>query len=144
VGGLVAANQLMPLTSAVYLYCLVRAVRQPSRARVPSGLDGASRPKAVRVAGNLWVIAAHGPLDIYGPSRLEPRTARSRMGSRSGRPARAGRRALLAHAQRDRAANEAVHDVLVDRQGCCGRSRTPADRRSRCAVSQGARNGAFA
>jgi gas vesicle protein GvpL/GvpF len=63
----------MPSTSAVYLYCLLRTMRQPSGARVPPGLDGATRPRAERVAGNLWVIAADVPLDIYGPSRLEPR-----------------------------------------------------------------------
>jgi hypothetical protein len=63
----------MPSTSAVYLYCLVRAARQPSGARVPSGLDGATRPRAVRVTGHLWFIATEVPLDISGPSRLEPR-----------------------------------------------------------------------
>lgn len=64
---------MMSATSAVYLYCLVRAARQPSVARVPSGLDGATRPEPVKAAARLWLIAADVPLDIYGPSRLEPR-----------------------------------------------------------------------
>jgi hypothetical protein len=59
--------------AAVYLYCLVRAERQPSVARVPSGLEGASRPEAVKVASGLWVISANVPLDTYGPPHLESR-----------------------------------------------------------------------
>src|SRR4051794_40158966 len=63
----------MAATSAVYLYCLVRAARQPSTTRVPAGLDGAARPEPFKAGGTLWLIAADVPLDIYGPSRLEPR-----------------------------------------------------------------------
>jgi len=63
----------MSATSAVYLYCLVRAARKPSVARVPPGVGGATRPEPVRAANTLWVIAANVSLDIYGPSRLEPR-----------------------------------------------------------------------
>jgi hypothetical protein len=63
----------MSATSAVYLYCLVRAARQPSTTRVPAGLDGAARPEPFKDGGTLWLIAADVPLDIYGPSRLEPR-----------------------------------------------------------------------
>jgi hypothetical protein len=60
-------------SSAVYLYCLVRAARQPSMTRVPRGLEAATQPAAIKAAGTLWAIAAEVPLDIYGPSRLEPR-----------------------------------------------------------------------
>jgi hypothetical protein len=63
----------MSETSALYLYCLVRAARKPSITRVPPGLDGATRPEPVKAANTLWVIAADVPLEIYGPSRLEPR-----------------------------------------------------------------------
>jgi hypothetical protein len=63
----------MSPASAVYLYCLVRAARQPSAMRVPSGLEGASRPEPVKVAATLWLIAADVPLDVYGPPHLEPR-----------------------------------------------------------------------
>jgi hypothetical protein len=63
----------MAQTSAVYLYCLLRAAGKPSMTRAPRGLDGAARPRPVKAAGSLWVIAAEVPLAIYGPSRLEPR-----------------------------------------------------------------------
>ena len=63
----------MKATSAAYLYCLVRAARRPALTRVPPGLAGATRPELAQVADSLWVVAANGPLDIYGPSRLEPR-----------------------------------------------------------------------
>ena len=45
-------------TTAVYLYCVVRAARAPSLARVPAGLPGAARPQAHRLAGSLWLITA--------------------------------------------------------------------------------------
>src|SRR3954471_12664601 len=59
-------------TTAVYLYCLVRAARRPAVARVPSGLPGGTRPQAHRAARSLWVIASEAPLDVYGPAQLEP------------------------------------------------------------------------
>lgn len=65
----------MPQTTAIYLYCVVRAVRQLSLTRVPAGLGGATRPQATRVTAGLSLIHADVPLDIYGPSRLEPRLA---------------------------------------------------------------------
>jgi len=60
-------------TTAVYLYCVVRAVRAPSLARVPAGIPGATRPLAHRLAGSLWLITADVPLDVYGPRHLEAR-----------------------------------------------------------------------
>lgn len=60
-------------TTAVYLYCIVRAARRPALARVPAGLPGATRPEARRLSDALWLIAADVPLDVYGPSHLEPR-----------------------------------------------------------------------
>jgi hypothetical protein len=58
-------------TTAVYLYCVVRAARAPSLGRVPAGLPGASRPGVDRLAGSLWLITAEAPLDVYGPPHLE-------------------------------------------------------------------------
>lgn len=58
---------------AVYLYCVVRASRAPSRARVPAGIPGATSPEAHRLVGSLWLITADVPLDVYGPHRLEAR-----------------------------------------------------------------------
>ena len=60
-------------TTAVYLYCVVRAARAPSLARVPAGVPGATRPLAHRLAGSLWLITADVPLDVYGPRHLEAR-----------------------------------------------------------------------
>jgi gas vesicle protein GvpL/GvpF len=59
--------------TAVYLYCLVRATTRPSAARVPAGVPGAARPTAHPIAASLWMIAADVPLDVFGPSELEPR-----------------------------------------------------------------------
>jgi Gas vesicle synthesis protein GvpL/GvpF len=60
-------------STAVYLYCLVRAARKPSLARVPPGLPGATRPQAHKLSGAIWLIAADVPLDTYDPAQLEPR-----------------------------------------------------------------------
>ncbi len=60
-------------STAVYLYCVVRAARRPALARVPPGLPGGTRPDARRLSGSLWVITADVPLDVYGPAHLEPR-----------------------------------------------------------------------
>jgi hypothetical protein len=59
--------------TAVYLYCVVRAARQPSLARVSAGLARATHPRAHRLAGSLWLITADVPLDVYGPDHLEAR-----------------------------------------------------------------------
>ena len=60
-------------STAVYLYCVVRAARRPALARVPAGLPGSVRPDAHRLSGSLWLITADVPLDVYGPVHLEPR-----------------------------------------------------------------------
>jgi gas vesicle protein GvpL/GvpF len=60
-------------TTAVYLYCVVRAARRPSLARVPAGLPGGTRPAARKLSGSLWLIAADVPLEAYGPPHLESR-----------------------------------------------------------------------
>jgi hypothetical protein len=60
-------------TTAVYLYCVIRAGRAPSLVRVPAGLPGSTRPGAHRLAGPLWLITTDVPLDVYGPQPLEAR-----------------------------------------------------------------------
>lgn len=60
-------------TTAVYLYCLVRAARRPAAGRVPAGLPGGSRPEAQPLASSLWAIVSRVPLETYGPTHLEPR-----------------------------------------------------------------------
>lgn len=63
----------MATSTATYLYCVVRAARAPSLARVPAGLTGATAPVAHRVAASLWLIAADVPLAIYGSPVLDSR-----------------------------------------------------------------------
>jgi len=58
---------------AVYLYGVIRSARRPSMTRVPGGVSGAARPEAHAVSPSLWIVSARVPLEIYGPSRLEPR-----------------------------------------------------------------------
>jgi hypothetical protein len=60
-------------TTAVYLYCVVRAARRPSLVRVPAGLPDGTRPAAHKLSGSLWLITADVPLETYGPPRLESR-----------------------------------------------------------------------
>jgi hypothetical protein len=60
-------------STAVYLYCVVRAARRPSTSRAPAGLPGASRPDAHKLSTSLWLITADVPLQVYGPSELEAR-----------------------------------------------------------------------
>ncbi len=60
-------------STAVYLYCVVRAARRPSLSRVPAGLAGGSRPDAHKLSASLWLITAEVPLDIYGPAHLSSR-----------------------------------------------------------------------
>jgi hypothetical protein len=42
-------------------------------ARVPAGMPEATRPRAHAVAPSLWIVTADVPLDVYGPTALEPR-----------------------------------------------------------------------
>ena len=59
VGHRLAANHVMAKGStAVYLYCVVRAARRPSLSRVPAGLPGGSRPDARKLS--VFSVAHHG------------------------------------------------------------------------------------
>jgi hypothetical protein len=60
-------------STALYLYCVVRAARRPGRAGTPRGLPEATTPEAHRLAASLWLITASVPLAVYGPAALEPR-----------------------------------------------------------------------
>jgi hypothetical protein len=59
-------------STAVYLYCVVRAPRRPVLGRAPDGVAGATRPAAHRLHGSLWLVTADVPLDVYGTAQLEP------------------------------------------------------------------------
>lgn len=60
-------------TTAVYLYCIVRAARRPAMTRVPGGMPHGSHPESHAIAPGMWMVAAHVPMDVYGPAHLEPR-----------------------------------------------------------------------
>ncbi len=59
------------MTTATYLYCLVRSSRAPSLRGGPSGLPGAGRPRAIDAGRGLWLVAADAPLDRYGEKPIE-------------------------------------------------------------------------
>ena len=59
------------MSTATYLYCLVRADKPPSLRGVPAGLPGAGRPRAIDAGKGLWLVAADAPLDRYGEKPIE-------------------------------------------------------------------------
>ena len=61
--------------TATYLYCIVKSAGKPPMGRVPDGLPGAERPRALAVTSSLWIIVAAVPLDTYGPVPLKRQLA---------------------------------------------------------------------
>ena len=59
------------MSTATYLYCLVRAPKAPSLRAAPAGLPGAGRPRAIDAGKGLWLVAADAPLDRYGEKPIE-------------------------------------------------------------------------
>jgi hypothetical protein len=59
------------MSTATYLYCLVRAPKAPSLSQAPTGLPGAGKPRALDAGGGLWLVAADAPLDRYGAKPIE-------------------------------------------------------------------------
>ena len=59
------------MSTATYLYCLVRSARAPSLGAAPAGLPGAGRPRAIDAGGGLWLVAADAPLERYGEKPIE-------------------------------------------------------------------------
>lgn len=59
------------MTTATYLYCVVRAAGKPALTGVPSGVPGATRPEIIALSPSLWLVAASVPLDVYGSVPLE-------------------------------------------------------------------------
>jgi hypothetical protein len=57
--------------TAVYVYCIVKAVARPSTRRLPPGIPGAAAPEVAGLGGGLWLIVSEVPLDTYGPGRLD-------------------------------------------------------------------------
>jgi len=60
---------------AVYLYCLVDGDPGAVAASAPSGLPGATPPRAVPLAGGLALVASDVPLPEYSAASIEERLA---------------------------------------------------------------------
>ena len=59
------------MNEATYLYCLVRAPRNPLSAEVPPGLPGLTPPRVLAVGDGLWLIVAGAPLSEYGSAEIQ-------------------------------------------------------------------------
>jgi hypothetical protein len=59
------------MSTATYLYCLVRTPKAPSLRGAPDGLPGAGKPRAIDAGRGLWLVAADAPLDRYGEKPIE-------------------------------------------------------------------------
>ena len=59
------------MSSATYLYCLVRTQKAPSLRGAPAGLPGTGKPRALDAGGGLWLVAADAPLERYGEKPIE-------------------------------------------------------------------------
>jgi hypothetical protein len=56
---------------AVYAYAVVQSARAPALAKLPAGIPGASRPRALALGGGLWLVIADAPLSQYGSQVIE-------------------------------------------------------------------------
>jgi hypothetical protein len=59
--------------NATYVYCVVASASRPSAARVPSGLPGATRSRAVPLSRKLWLVTADVPTAMYGEEAVNAR-----------------------------------------------------------------------
>lgn len=59
--------------TATYLYCLLRRPEPPATDDAPPGVPGASRPRVLEVADDLWLVAAAVPLPAYGEEAIAAR-----------------------------------------------------------------------
>ena len=59
------------MSEATYLYCLVRADREPGLAGVPPGLPGCSPPRVLAAGDGLWLVASGAPLPEYGGEEIQ-------------------------------------------------------------------------
>ena len=57
--------------NAVYVYALVQSARAPGLGKAPAGLPGAAKPRALQLAGDIWLVVADAPLDQYGAENIE-------------------------------------------------------------------------
>jgi hypothetical protein len=60
-------------TKATYVYCVVRAARQPAMADQLEPLPGAGAPRVLPVAAKTWLVVANVPLKAFGQNALNKR-----------------------------------------------------------------------
>lgn len=58
------------MTTATYVYCVMKRDRLPPLARVPAGMPGGSRPRAVKGPAGTWLIVSDVPLDTYSADEI--------------------------------------------------------------------------
>jgi hypothetical protein len=61
------------MTTATYVYCVVKREQVPPLARVPPGMPGGARPRAVRLPAGprgIWLVVSDVPLDAYGAETI--------------------------------------------------------------------------
>lgn len=63
------------MSTATYLYCLLRGDGEPSLARAPLGLPGCSPPRVLPLEGRLWLVVADAPLPEYSGESIQERLA---------------------------------------------------------------------
>jgi hypothetical protein len=61
------------MSEATYLYCLVRADREPALKGAPRGLPGCAPPRTLDVGGGIWLVAATAPLPQYSGEEIQNR-----------------------------------------------------------------------
>lgn len=59
--------------TATYLYCVAHGKRAPALTRVPRGLPGTGRARAIDAGEELWIVVADAPLERYGAAPVEAR-----------------------------------------------------------------------
>lgn len=59
------------MTSAIYLYCVVKSAKKPAPAGAPPGLPGAKPVDVHPISDGLWLVTAHVPLEQYGQDNLD-------------------------------------------------------------------------
>lgn len=61
------------MTTATYVYCVLKRERAPALARVPAGMPRGARPRAIKIphrSSGLWLVVSDVPLALYGSDSI--------------------------------------------------------------------------
>lgn len=58
------------MSDATYLYCIVKAAKKPSLAKVPPGLPGCGKPRLLDAGKGLWLVVSDAPSSELGESAI--------------------------------------------------------------------------